>query len=156
MYIFLISNYVRISKYVIIGIKYCAYIWMRNQWCLNNWKGCKNNTKRKKKQKQKKKNEKTKQPPPPKLTNCIIIATLLSYFTNYVKNISAVIIMPSSRTRYHHTVFSSIIVWLICIPVCKDHFTAGIIPHPVTSVFILYASGPPSVSRHWNIQVYYS
>lgn len=82
------------------------------------------------------------------LTHFIIITSLLSHFTNYVKLRSAVIIMPPSQTRHHYTVFSSIIVWLSCIPVCIDHFTDGIIPHPVSPVFIPYASGPPSISIH--------
>lgn len=104
----------------------------------------------------KEKISKKTQPKTCQLTHFIIITSLLSHFTNYVKLRSAVIFMPPSQTRHHYTVFSSIIVWLSCIPVFKDHLTAGIIPHPVSPVFIPYASGLPSISIHWNIQIYYS
>lgn len=123
---------------------------MRIKWrWLRYWKGCK------KKKTIQKKNSK-KNPKTCQLTHLIIITSLLSHFTNYVKRRVVVIIMPPSRTRYHYIVFSTSIVWLICIPVCIDHFTDGIIPHPVNPVFIPYASGPPNVSIHWNIEVYYS
>lgn len=146
-----IGNNVQEIMYSIIGIMDIYQYQMQIQcWWLKNWKGCK------KKNYQKKKTKQKNRPVNYQLTHFIIITSLLSYFTNYVKLRSAVIIMPPSQTRYHYTVFSSIIVWLSWIPVFIDHFTAGIIPYPVSPVFIPYASVPRTVSIHWNIQVYFS
>lgn len=139
-----IGNNVQEIMYSMIGIMDIYQYQMQIQcWWLKNWKGCK-----KKNYRKTKKNTQKNLPVNYQSTHFIIITSLLSHFTYYVKLRSAVIIMPPSQTRDRYTVFSSIIVWLSCIPVCIDHFTDGIIPHPVSPVFIPYASGPPTVSIH--------